>query len=267
MPLRVNLTGVDVTAMSEVLFPFDVEFYGNMPPGLLDPAGWIVTGSPGSRTLRDPSGQKYAEEIGNLEAPSTPGSFNGGVIHHTLTVDTLGVDEPSVKIGESTEPPSDASHSQLFTDGGVLKAKLPNDSVVQVGNGGSVPSLADVIAEDGDPSGQQITGELVVLLPSPGIGLQIADAGGNELIQLSSSAGLLLSGDPSQIKVQDDGHNTVLFLTKDEMIFGHHAAPADGDLDHSTFTLWLDATPGATKLMIKAKDSGGTVRTGSVNLT
>jgi hypothetical protein len=45
------------------------------------------------------------------------------------------------------------------------------------------------------------------------------------------------------------------------------AAPADGDLANSELALWLDDTPGATKAMFKAKDSGGTVRTGSVSLT
>lgn len=45
------------------------------------------------------------------------------------------------------------------------------------------------------------------------------------------------------------------------------AAPADADLASSELAIWLDATPGATKAMFKAKDSGGTVRTGSVALT
>lgn len=44
------------------------------------------------------------------------------------------------------------------------------------------------------------------------------------------------------------------------------AAPADGDLASSEVALWLDATSGAAKLKIKAKDSGGTVRTGEVAL-
>jgi hypothetical protein len=35
----------------------------------------------------------------------------------------------------------------------------------------------------------------------------------------------------------------------------------------SGFAFWLDPTPGATLLKIKAKDSGGTVRTASVPLT
>lgn len=44
------------------------------------------------------------------------------------------------------------------------------------------------------------------------------------------------------------------------------AAPADADLAASEVSLWLDATNGAAKLMIKAKQADGTVRTGSVAL-
>lgn len=44
------------------------------------------------------------------------------------------------------------------------------------------------------------------------------------------------------------------------------SAPPDLELANSEVALWLDATPGATKLQIKAKDSGGVVRTGSVSL-
>jgi len=43
--------------------------------------------------------------------------------------------------------------------------------------------------------------------------------------------------------------------------------PADSVLAASQFTLGLDPTPGATKLLIKAKDSGGTVRSASVALS
>lgn len=44
-------------------------------------------------------------------------------------------------------------------------------------------------------------------------------------------------------------------------------APDDSSLVAGQFKLWLDDSPGSPKLMIKAKDSGGTVRTGSVTLT
>lgn len=44
------------------------------------------------------------------------------------------------------------------------------------------------------------------------------------------------------------------------------ASPADASLSAGEFALWLDATIGATKLMVKAKDSGGTVRTAAIAL-
>jgi hypothetical protein len=68
--------------------------------------------------------------------------FDGGTVHHTITVDPAGADEPSLQIGESTEPPNDAAHAQVFTDpaDGLLKVKLRDNSVVVVGNGGSQPN-------------------------------------------------------------------------------------------------------------------------------
>lgn len=44
------------------------------------------------------------------------------------------------------------------------------------------------------------------------------------------------------------------------------AAPADADLVASEMALWLDATDGAAKLMVKAKSANGTVVTGSLAL-
>lgn len=45
------------------------------------------------------------------------------------------------------------------------------------------------------------------------------------------------------------------------------AAPADGDLANSEMAFWLTDTPAGAKFNVKAKDSGGTVVTGSFNLT
>lgn len=44
-------------------------------------------------------------------------------------------------------------------------------------------------------------------------------------------------------------------------------APADADLANGEMAVWFDPTNGAAKLMIKAKETSGTVRTGSVALT
>lgn len=44
------------------------------------------------------------------------------------------------------------------------------------------------------------------------------------------------------------------------------AAPADADINTGELALWVDTTAGAAKFMIKAKDSAGAVKTGSVTL-
>lgn len=51
------------------------------------------------------------------------------------------------------------------------------------------------------------------------------------------------------------------FITK------KNSAPADGDIGTSELAIWFDNTSGAAKIKFKAKDSGGTVRTGEVALT
>lgn len=52
-----------------------------------------------------------------------------------------------------------------------------------------------------------------------------------------------------------------------KQIWANGLAGADGDLAASEMTIYLDPTPGSAKLMVKAKNSSGTVVTGSVNLT
>jgi hypothetical protein len=42
------------------------------------------------------------------------------------------------------------------------------------------------------------------------------------------------------------------------------AAPTDGSLAANQAVLWFDATNGAAKLMVKAKQADGTVKTGSI---
>lgn len=51
------------------------------------------------------------------------------------------------------------------------------------------------------------------------------------------------------------------------LILKRNAAPADAALANGEVAFWLDQTVGATKVKFKAKDSGGTVRTGEVALS
>jgi hypothetical protein len=45
-----------------------------------------------------------------------------------------------------------------------------------------------------------------------------------------------------------------------------HAAPSDGSIQTGELALWFDQTNGAAKLMVKAKQADGTVKTAAVAL-
>lgn len=64
------------------------------------------------------------------------------------------------------------------------------------------------------------------------------------------------ASDALQSRVNKDG----VFMTKVT------AAPADADVNTGELAFWFDSTNGAAKLMVKAKQADGTVRTGSVAL-
>lgn len=64
------------------------------------------------------------------------------------------------------------------------------------------------------------------------------------------------NGDAVLTRINKNGY----FITKKT------SAPADADLNAGEMALWLDATNGAAKLMVKAKEAGGTVRTAAVAL-
>jgi hypothetical protein len=49
-------------------------------------------------------------------------------------------------------------------------------------------------------------------------------------------------------------------------MFNAHVAPADAALAAGELALWFDQTNGAAKLMVKAKQADGTVKTAAVAL-
>lgn len=81
-----------------------------------------------------------------------------------------------------------------------------------------------------------------------------------------------MSGSDSLIYMQNDNGDTVMYtkfngLTQLRPIVIQTAAPADGDLSNGQAAIWFDATNGAAKLKIKAKQANGTVVVGEVALT
>lgn len=63
-----------------------------------------------------------------------------------------------------------------------------------------------------------------------------------------------------------EANSQTVDLVSQRVRFFQNAAPADAALANSSFSFWLDDTPGTTILNIKAKDSAGTVRTAAIPL-
>lgn len=101
---------------------------------------------------------------------------------------------------------------------------------------GDTSAVVSVVTADAALKGQVVRGR--------------ASQAGN-LQEWQGSAGAVLS------TVSENGY----FTTRKT------SAPADAELSNSEAAFWLDDTPGTTVFKIKAKDSTGTVRTGSVSLT
>lgn len=83
--------------------------------------------------------------------------------------------------------------------------------------------------------------------------------------------GLVVRGKASQsgnlLEIQDSASAVLSSFTENGYFTTRKtAAPADAELASGELALWFDATNGAAKLMVKAKETGGTVRTATVAL-
>lgn len=82
-------------------------------------------------------------------------------------------------------------------------------------------------------------------------------------VALTRSSGAV--GD--MIQARGSGTTPLSRINKDGFIItAKNAAPADADLNAGEIAFWFDSTNGAAKLKVKAKEAGGTVRTGEVAL-
>lgn len=74
-------------------------------------------------------------------------------------------------------------------------------------------------------------------------------------------------GTGNMVSIEDSTGAVKSGFDKSGYIFTQlNAAPANSDLKAGQASFWYDPTPGASKLVVTAKDSGGTVVTGSVSL-
>lgn len=85
----------------------------------------------------------------------------------------------------------------------------------------------------------------------------LLDSAGTSFLEYLRSAGLMVYLSSRRIGG----------ITKDgALLTAMNSAPADGELSAGECALWLDQTDGAAKLMVKAKQADGTVRTAAVAL-
>jgi hypothetical protein len=83
---------------------------------------------------------------------------------------------------------------------------------------------------------------------------------------LVQSGQVRVTADGYSITAEQTSHALTQQLNTDGTLTNVHSAPPDGDLVAGDCYLWYDQTNGAAKLMVKAKQADGTVKTGSVNL-
>jgi len=118
----------------------------------------------------------------------------------------------------------------------------------------------------GSFNGGLVTGFLDVRDPGS---IGVADSLGNYFFNAYAPQGVTMGDFGSGNRLTID-QNSVVTLNPNAfgvLNTGPHAAPADAALAAGYWVLWLDQTIGATKLMVKAKDSGGTVRTAAIALS
>jgi hypothetical protein len=113
-----------------------------------------------------------------------------------------------------------------------------------------------------------------VLGKGAGTAYALHTAGGEtrHLTGAAAAIGMVVQGFAAQSanlqEWQDSGSNNLSSISENGYYMTRKiAAPADAELATGELALWFDATAGAAKLMIKAKNASGTVVTGNVALT
>lgn len=87
-------------------------------------------------------------------------------------------------------------------------------------------------------------------------------------ITLNSDEGVSTRGDANGYVARRDDSSAIFKANGTVgVLTSVHAAPADGDINDGEMAIWFDQTNGSAKLMVKAKQADGSVKTGSLSLT
>jgi hypothetical protein len=166
---------------------------------------------------------------------ATAGTFNSACCLFVENIDQTNVDQPGTITGGAIS---------LFVEGGVtrLGGRLDIDNTLLSYNGelnvrGGYGSAAFINLKDASVGNGEIN-------------FQLGAANTN-----------------AQFFFNNSSSDTVASVDRNGVYRTFaHAAPPDGDVLPGEMTVWFDQTDGNAKLMIKAKDAGGNVRTGQVAL-
>lgn len=93
---------------------------------------------------------------------------------------------------------------------------------------------------------------------------QALDTG--EKVTVDATLGVTVTGNSSRVQVRDTGLVRRFHATRQLLLIGIVADPGAALLGNSELALWLDDTPAATALKVRAKDSAGTSRTATIPL-
>lgn len=98
------------------------------------------------------------------------------------------------------------------------------------------------------------------------VGAFVVGAGHPAYVNALVARGKATQSEPI-MRIEDSGGNLLSGFSKGGyFVTEKHAAPADGDLTAGQMVVWFDQTNGAAKMMVKAKQADGTVKTGSLAL-
>jgi hypothetical protein len=158
----------------------------------------------------------------------------------------------------------------LYTTGGASPLNLNGGALTTTGDSTLGKVTANGLRLDGSDAGGNViyhSGTTpMVLLANRSIALitnQVGTAGGYTIAVRPAN-----SGQTANIMEWQDNTTTILSTITENGYFTTRktAAPADAELAAGELAFWFDSTNGAAKLMVKAKEAGGTVRTGSLAL-
>ncbi len=192
-------------------------------------------------------GQAGWELVGSTTASGFPvGPYDDGFATHEIQTQTVAGTSSAAVISTALDAtPTDIAHIATAVLAGAVSATLHGIT----DDGSEATVIASVI--DGATADVQMTSAAVGASNPAQFTAHTATSGGSSATVYAAS-------------VEINGVTDTRIISPVVSFNGQLTSPTI--LSASEFAFWLDDTPGATVLNIKAKDSGGTIRTASIAL-